>query len=114
MKFLTAFLLVQLAVLSAVAQPLKDSQVPATVKNSFLAKYPGTQAKWESENGGYEVNFKWTGKEMSCVIDKTGNILETETEIEENELPETARAYISNNYPGSRIRETAKIRGPCK
>ena len=42
---------------SACAQKLDASKVPAAVKAAFAKQYPGATAKWEKENGNYEVNL---------------------------------------------------------
>lgn len=92
-----------------VAQKIDASKVPAVVKDSFEKKYPGTIAKWEKENGNYEVNFKSNNSEMSMLISNGGNILETETSIGNNELPGTALAYLKEHYKGKTVKEAAKI-----
>jgi hypothetical protein len=43
------------------------------------------------------------------LIDVSGNILETEVEIKIDELPAKAKEYVSKNYAGQKIKETAKI-----
>lgn len=91
------------------AQKLKESEVPSAVISAFQKKYPSTQAKWEKEKGNYEVNFKKEGKTMSAVIDKAGTILETETDIAVNELPQTAQSYLKTHYKNAKIKEAAKI-----
>lgn len=91
------------------AQKLKQSQVPAAVKSAFTKAYPRTVAQWEREDGNYEVVFKKDGKEMSSVIDKSGKLLETETECSLADLPQNIQSYIKINYKNSKIKEAAKI-----
>ena len=43
------------------------------------------------------------------MIDVSGNILETEIEIKVDALPANAKAYISKNYAGQKIKEATKI-----
>ena len=95
--------------LSAAAQKLKESQVPAAIKQAFQKAYPGTVATWEKEGSNYEVNFKQNGKSMSSVIDSKGSIMETETDIAVNELPETIQHYVKQYYKGAAIKEAARI-----
>ena len=95
--------------LSACGQKLKESQVPAAAKAAFQKQYPNAKATWEKEDGNYEANFKQDGKTMSSVIDKTGTILETETDIAIGELPASAQAYIKSHYPEVKIKEASKI-----
>ena len=46
---------------AANAQKIAASKVPAAVKASFTKQYPGTTAKWEKEDGGFEAGFFETG-----------------------------------------------------
>lgn len=96
-------------IFSCNAQKLDASKVPSAVKSSFEKQYPGTTGKWEKENNDYEVNFEKDGHEMSTVIDASGVIKETETEIKVAELPETVLSYVKENYKGKTIKEAAKI-----
>ncbi len=91
------------------AQKLDVAKVPSAVKTSFEKKYPGVAAKWEKENGNYEVNFKQEGTTMSVLIDPKGTIVETETDIKITELPVAVLSYIKEHYKGKTIKEGAKI-----
>jgi hypothetical protein len=92
------------------AQKLSADKVPPPVKNGLSKTHPGITATWEWEDANYEANFKENGKSISCVLDKTGTILETETEIAQSDLPKTANTYISDHYNGKKIKEIASIR----
>jgi hypothetical protein len=102
-------LLVAVAGLVSRAQSLSSAKVPATVKAAFTKAHPGASSKWEWEDANYEVNFKENGKIMSCVLDKQGTILETETEVTMNELPAAAQDFIKQHYKGKKAQEVAKI-----
>lgn len=91
------------------AQKLKISQVPAAAKTAFAKANPNTAGEWEKENGSYEVNFKKDGKKMSYVISKSGSILETESEMDVNELPETVKVYVKQHNKGANAKEAEKI-----
>ena len=95
--------------LSARCQKLNESQVPSAVKTAFEKKYPSVKASWDKEDANYEANFKQGGKAMSAVIDKTGTIVETETDIPVTELPKSVQDYMKKNYPGTKVEEAAKI-----
>ncbi|HTE28924.1 MAG TPA: PepSY-like domain-containing protein [Chryseolinea sp.] len=95
--------------LSACGQKLKESAVPAAVKQAFSSKSPGVTGTWEKENGDYEVNFKKVGKSMSQVITAQGLITETETDIPVSELSEKIRTYLLQHYKGAKVKEAAKI-----
>jgi hypothetical protein len=93
----------------AYGQKISASKVPAAVKASFSKAYPGVAAKWEKEDGNYEVNFKSGGQSMSAVIEPNGSIIETETDIRIADLPTKVTAYITEHYPGKQIKEASKI-----
>lgn len=95
---------------SVKAQKLSTDKVPSPVKNGLTKAHPGVTATWEWENTNYEANFKENGKPVSCVLDKNGTILETETEITQSELPKAVNTYISDHYKGKKIKEIATIR----
>src|SRR6266478_10215961 len=94
---------------AARGQKLKESQGPAAARAAFTKQYPGIKGSWEKENGNYEVNFKQAGKTMSAVIEKNGTIVETETMIPVNDLPQSASNYVKEHYKGTKIKEAAKI-----
>lgn len=96
-------------IFSACAQKLDVAKVPAAVKNSFEKKYPGIAAKWEKEEGNYEVNFKQNGNSMSELISADGTIMETEMGIKITELPLAILNYVKEHYKGKTIKEGAKI-----
>ncbi|MDZ4809791.1 MAG: PepSY-like domain-containing protein, partial [Bacteroidota bacterium] len=47
--------------------------------------------------------------EQSVLLNAQGNILETEVEIELNQLPSAVLDYIKANYKGQSVKEAAKI-----
>jgi len=91
------------------AQQVKQAQVPKAVKEAFDKHYPGTKARWEKEKENYEAGFKFSGKSMSVVINKSGTIVETETDIAITALPVAAVTYIRQNYKVQKIKEAASI-----
>lgn len=108
--------------LSAGAQNLKESAVPAIVKEAFKNQYPEIKkAEWEKEKDNYEAEFETkrvfveNGKakkeniETSVVYNANGKMIETETEIPVSQLPKSVNEYISKNFAGKKITEAAKI-----
>ena len=84
--------------------------VPAAAKAALTRLYPGVKnAKWEKEDGNYEVGFTHQGKQLSLVIDAKGTVLETETTIAVSALPEPVRSYITKHRAGKSIKEAAEI-----
>jgi hypothetical protein len=83
---------------------------PAAVKASFTKLYPSvTKVKWGKEDANWEAEFDMNKVEMSCLFDATGNLLETESEIEISALPKGVAEYITKNYSGQKIKEASKI-----
>lgn len=95
--------------LSPRCQKLNESQVPSAVRTAFDKKYPHTKAGWDKEEANYEANFKQDGKRMSVVIDRSGTIVETETNIPVADLPKVIQEYMNKNYGGIKIEEAARI-----
>jgi len=94
---------------SACAQKLNESQVPAAAKLTFQKEYPGINGSWDKEGDKYEVNFKKDGKAMSLLVTAAGSIEETETDIPLNDLPATAQDYVKQHYRNEKIKEAATI-----
>ena len=106
-------MLFSIALLSAISvQAQKDlppAKVPAASKEAFAKAHPNVTGKWEKEEADYEVTFKEGGRDMSCVIDKSGSIKETETVIPASDLPAPVTAYIASHYKGVKVKEAAII-----
>lgn len=94
---------------SAHSQKLAQEQVPVKVISAFEQKYSHVAVSWDREDTNYEANFKQDGRTMSVVIDKSGIIVETETDIPETDLPKLTQEYLKKNYPGVKIAEAASI-----
>jgi hypothetical protein len=88
----------------------QESKVPKEVLNSFAKLYPNiTDVKWDKEDDYFEANFKKDSVGISVVLDKAGNLKETETAIQISMLPEGVQQYVNLNYKGYEIKEAAKI-----
>lgn len=103
--FLIALLLASFTVFA------QETKVPKIVKDSFTKLYPKvTDVKWDKEGKTeFEAGFKENGKDVSVVFDEKGNLIETETAIQINELPKSAASFLEKNYTGFKISEAAKI-----
>lgn len=95
--------------LSAGAQKLDTSKVPAAVKTAFTKQHPGLTAKWEKENGQFEAGFKQNGQIMSVLYLANGTMTETEVDIKVSDLPIAVSKYVKEYYKGATIKEAAKI-----
>lgn len=89
----------------------QNIEAPKEVKNAFSKKYPNiSDVKWSKENSeAFEAEFRLNGVKTSVVIDKDGEIEETETAITIQNLPKNVIPFININYAGYKITETAKI-----
>ncbi|AEW00498.1 hypothetical protein A4D02_24520 [Niastella koreensis] len=84
-------------------------EVPSAAEAAFKKSYPtATKTKWGKEGSDFEVNFMDGKKEMSAVYSSSGELKETEVEIEPNELPAGIVTYVKEHYK-TEIKEAAKI-----
>lgn len=110
MKTMIFILFFALTTISANAQKINASEVPAAVTAAMAKSYPAVKKiKWEKEDANYEAEFELNEIETSVVFDSQGNIKETETEIAVSALPKTVTDYIKTNYKNYKINEGAKI-----
>lgn len=95
--------------LMSCAQKSND-KIPAAVKSAFAKKYPTVKkAKWEVEDKNFEASFEEDELDISILYDAQGNEKEVEREINMKDLPQAVLEYISKNYSGAKIQETARI-----
>jgi hypothetical protein len=109
MKALIVVVGLSLAMCQADAQKVKSNEVPAAVKNSLHKAYSMKDADWDKEGDSFEANFEQNGKEISVLFDASGTVLEAETEIKKNELPQSVLEMLKKDYSAYEIEETAKI-----
>ncbi|MEO6583553.1 MAG: PepSY-like domain-containing protein [Ferruginibacter sp.] len=94
----------------AFAQKMQEKNVPANLKSSFHKMYPTAKdVKWDKEGEKYEASFDLNKKDNSVLMDAQGNILETEVEMELNQLPTGILEYVKSHYAGKKAKEGAKI-----
>ncbi len=111
MKKITFLSLMLLGACSANAQKMKESEVPAAVKETFNKSFQNAKGiKWEKEGVNFEAEFEIGESEKSAVIDATGKLLEVETEIEVSQLPVAIKDYIAKNYGNAKISEAAEMK----
>lgn len=110
MKTITVITLFSLGVSYANAQKITEAEVPASARATFVKQYPDIKsAKWEKEGANYEAEFDLKKVETSVLIDPSGSILETESEIKVSELPKEVSEYVTKNLLGKKIKEASKI-----
>ena len=91
-----------------------QKSIPVYTKTAFETKYPlAEDVEWEKEEDEeYEVEFEIDGKEMTSIFSSKGKWLETEFEIEENDIPENIKEAIKLKYRGYEIVEAEMIETP--
>lgn len=105
--FIAAGLMISLA---ACAQKVKESDVPAVVKDAFKKTYKDVkEVKWEKEGANFEAEFEVGETDQSVVFDPTGQVIETEIEIKVDELPSGVKDYIAKSYKDAKIKEATRI-----
>jgi len=110
MKKLFNLLALSFVISGAMGQNKRSVTPPGHVKSKVENLYPEAKnIKWSMEDGDYEANFKNEGKETALVFNPQGTLLQTETEIQEYDLPDVSRDYIARNYAGKKITEAAKM-----
>lgn len=111
MKKILVLLAAIITTLSIQAQQLKESEVPANLKEAFKKNHrDAKKIKWEKEkDGNFEATYEQEEKEQSVLLNKDGIVLETEVEIAITELPVSAKDYVAKNYKEAKIKEAAKI-----
>ena len=92
------------------AQKMQEKNVPANVKSIFQKMYPtATAVKWDKEGEKYEASFDLNKTDHSVLMDSQGNVIESEVEIELNQLPMGILDYVKTHYAGKQAKEGAKI-----
>ena len=109
MKKLLTVLFCMILVVATHAQKSKE-ETPAAAKSAFAAKYPTAQkVKWSVEKPGeFEVEFTLNKVESSALFDAAGKFLESETEINKSELPQTAQTILAKDFAGYKLDELEK------
>lgn len=110
MKKLALMMVVVMITTLTVAQKLQVKDVPAPVKTAFQKNFPQAKAeKWEREGDSFEAEFELNETEQSVLFDALGNLLETEIEIELNQLSKVVLDYVEAKYKRKNVKEAAKI-----
>jgi hypothetical protein len=100
--------------LSAQAQTLRMDQVPKVVSQAFHAKYAtAIQESWEQAGKDiYQVGYFYNKKRQTARFDATGKWLETETEINFNQVPRAVSNAVSKQFNGYDIQIVSLIDSP--
>jgi hypothetical protein len=110
MKKLALMIVAAMITSLSFAQKIQEKDVPASVKASFQKNYPNIkEVKWDKEGEKFEASYDLNKIDNSVLFDAQGNLLETEVEIELNQLPKGVLEYVKANYKGQNVKEAAKI-----
>lgn len=87
------------------------AQAPEAVKKTFQAKYPGeNDPDWHKDDHGYfEAHFKIDGIKYRADFNADGSWVETETSIDEDDLPEAIKKVIKEKFSDEDISEVEKV-----
>lgn len=105
-------LLLILFSVSVQAGNIKESSVPAPVKNYVKTNYQdANHIKWdyEDDDNFYEAEFKINGLEYELEISPEGKLLYCKQEIPIESIPASIKNNLNKNYPGYNILGAKKI-----
>lgn len=113
MKALTTALVLGL-IATTPAMAMENTPVPEAVENAFKAKFPNAEdVEWELENDNlWEVEFEMNDIEYEATFSADGTWLETETEVEEENLPATVKAALDAKYADYDLEEIEQVETP--
>jgi uncharacterized membrane protein YkoI len=108
----SVFLLVAAISIAAAScgQNIASSKVPSVVQNTVQAKYASAaKLEWEKKEKLYEAEFTINNTDYSVLIDETGKIVSSKTNILVTDLPAGVTAAITKDYAGYTIDEAEKV-----
>jgi hypothetical protein len=113
-KMTVLLLLICSCCIMSQAQTLRMDQVPKVVSQAFHAKYAtAIQESWEQAGRDmYQVGYFYNKKRQTARFDATGKWLETETEINFNQVPRAVSNAVSKQFDGYDIQIVSLIDSP--
>ena len=105
------FLFLSFAVFNASAQVRK---IPSEVTEAFKEKYPSaTHVEWRDKLKHFSASFELNDEKMEARFDSDGEWLNTEQQIEEDDLPEeVTEGFDKSKYAEWTIDKVYKIELP--
>lgn len=103
--------LLTIALFSLPACSSSQTEVPESVQKAFEQKYPGEDdPDWQIDaNGNFESNFKIDGKSLRADFHPDGYWIETESSMEEKELPKAVRERLERDFKEEEITEVGEV-----
>jgi len=102
------FVSVSVVLAMVVCTEAQKKEAPQSVKSAFEQQFKNVSGvKWDQEKTGeWEAEFKMNGKEYSANFDEQGKWLETEYEINENQIPAAVKNTINTSFAGYKMKES--------
>ncbi|WP_303315174.1 PepSY-like domain-containing protein [Flavivirga abyssicola] len=88
----------------------KQQDIPELVKKAFETKFSEAKhLKWTYENGIWEVSFYKNSQKYSSTFDEQGRWLETEHDINKNNLPLIILENLQTSYEKYEVDDVAFV-----
>lgn len=99
----------------AVAQDIRQSEVPSVVLNAFQSKFSNaTDVEWEMKGDLYKVEFEIGKFDHDLWIDKNGKVVKHKEELSKSDLPAAINDKIKTEYKDYRVDDVYKIESDGK
>ena len=86
------------------------ADIPLAIRAAFKRKFPlAEKVKWESGIGQFAAEFKLEKKTLAALFDDTGNLIETEENIQVEELPIAVQESVKLKFPGKKLKDVKKV-----
>lgn len=111
-KTFAAFALALFLWAGAFAGNIKESSVPAAVKEYVEKTYPRVSpVEWNYEEKGnfYNAQFKADGMSYQLDISPKGELICSRIQVAANQLPDKVNAYLGQQYPGFKVKDAYRI-----
>ena len=98
------------AALAVDAQDIKAEDVPQAVAGALTQKYASaTDLDWEMDGSNYEAEFDINRTDHTVLIDPSGNILMTKSDIMQNDLPQSVKSAVDQKYKGMALDDMERV-----
>lgn len=116
-KLLISFFLVSIFFSCSEANPIEnekkdvvieevESIIPENLITNFKTNFSNaTDVEWEVDGENFEVEYEESGLDKSIVFNLNGDVIESETEIKVENLPQSVLDYIQLNYADYSLEE---------
>jgi hypothetical protein len=99
-----------------IVSPKPEKNVPITVSQSFISKFPQKEPIWFTQYQGrysdklvYEARFIFDNRYSTAVYNRDGNLIAFAATIETSEVPNKAIAYMKTNYSKHEITQAMTV-----